>query len=181
MGGVFRAIVGPDRSSARRNQMKLTHKLAIAAGLLFAVSFFLPANGELSGIACLGFCWSVFTQFGQNHDLSLGGWLYYSGFVLANALFLALLGAILLRAPWAKARLLLSAAAMLQVLSWLVVSLVATWNGDKFSLGIGYFAWLLSFLLLFAAHSVAGRVPESLPGPTAEPGAPAMGREPGHP
>jgi hypothetical protein len=141
--------------------MKLRHKMAASAGALFAVSFFLPSFGELSGIACLAFCWNVLVNYGQEHDLSLGAWLYYSGFVLANALFIALLAAVLFCAARSALRRWAAALAALQVVSWFFVNLVAKWNGDRFNVEIGYFAWLLSFGLLFAAHSVADKAPEA--------------------
>ena len=139
--------------------MKTRHRLTAAAGLLFAASFFLPSFGELSGIACLGFCWNVLANHRQEHDLSLGAWLYYSGFVLANALFVALLAAALFVAARSAPRRWASALAALQVVSWFFVNLVARANGDRFNMEIGYFLWLLSFVLLFAAHSAAGNAP----------------------
>ncbi|HEY5078226.1 MAG TPA: hypothetical protein VII43_00200 [Opitutaceae bacterium] len=144
--------------------MKLRRKLAVAAGALFTLSFFLPAFGELSGVACFGFCWNILTHYGQEHDLSLGGWLYYSGFVLANALFVALLVAILCPAAPTALRRWMSALATLQVISWFFVNLVARWNGDRFNVEIGYFLWLLAYLLLFAAHSVPERAEGHAPG-----------------
>lgn len=151
--------------------MKGRRRLAAASGALFALSFFLPAFGELSGIACLGFCWNLLTHFGRDHDLSLGGWLYYSGFVLANALFVALLAAALLLATRSALRRWLSALAALQVISWFFVNLVAKWNGDRFNVEVGYFLWLIAFVLLFAAHSISGAPPAEAPE------APVAGRE----
>jgi hypothetical protein len=137
--------------------MKLRTKVATAAALLFGVSFALPADGDMSGIACLNACWGVFIEFGKNHDIGLGGWSYYSGFVLANVLFVALFAALLASSALMRLRFWIATLAMLQVLSWLVVNLFD--HGDRFDLGIGYFVWLLSFILLFAAHCVQSPAP----------------------
>jgi hypothetical protein len=137
--------------------MKRHSQWAIAAGILFAVSFFLPAYGGSSGFSCLEYCWGIFAGYGKNHDLSFGGWLYYSGFVLANALFVALFVAIRFSFSFAKLRFGASAVAMVHVNSWLGVNLAHASRGETFDVRIGYFIWLLSFVLLFVAHAILGR------------------------
>jgi hypothetical protein len=145
--------------------MNIRSKMALVAVLLFGVSFALPADGNMSGIASLNACWGVFTEFGKDHGADLGGWLYYSGFVLANALFVALVGALLLRPARTGLRFWISTVSTLQVFSWLVVNLFSLRNGDSFDLGIGYFIWLLSFIVLLAAHGIRSETPNRLADP----------------
>ncbi len=77
-------------SRSGETNLKIRSKMALAAASLFGLSFALPADGGMSGLSCLGVCWGVLTGLGENHDITLGGWSYYSGFVLANVLFVAL-------------------------------------------------------------------------------------------
>jgi hypothetical protein len=151
--------------------------MAWASALLFGVSFALPADGDMSGISCLGVCWGVLTGLGDNHDMTLGGWSYYSGFVLANVLFVALFAAILASSARLSVRSWIAALSTLQVLSWLVVNLYNLKSGDHFDLGIGYFVWLLSFILLLAAHLVRSRTPVQVADPAISPGTPHEGQE----
>jgi hypothetical protein len=134
--------------------LNLQKKIASCAAVAFGVSFFLPALDNESGFACLIDCWRVFTRSDSGHALPMGGWLYYSGFVAANALFIVLAGAILYPTPFRRVRLWISLASLLQVLSWLIVSLAHVDKEDQFDLAIGYFLWLASYILLFAAHFV---------------------------
>jgi hypothetical protein len=156
--------------------MKLRSKVAIAAALLFGLSFALPADGTMSGIACLGVCWGVLANLGENHDVPLGGWCYYSAFVLANVLFVVLFWALLFWSAQLRLRLWIAIVSTLQVLSWLVVNLFALRNGDRFDLGIGYFIWLLSFVLLLAVHLVRPGTPNQSTDPSTAPGASHAGR-----
>jgi hypothetical protein len=166
---------GTGSGSFGASTMKLKDKLAIAAGSAFALSYFLPALGDLPGYGCFAVCWSTLTRGAGDHDLSFGSWAYYSGFVLTNLLFAVLLGANFLAARYARARLWLSAILALHVLSWLVVNLLSIGH-EKFNLGFGYFLWLLSFILLFFAHAMAGHAPSPKPAPA--PAAPGAGRDP---
>jgi hypothetical protein len=132
--------------------VNLKRKLALSAGAAFGVSFFLPALDKESGFSCLLDCWGVFTRSDSSHALPMGGWLYYSGFVAANALFILLWGAILYPVRLPRMRMCISLVSLLQVLSWFVVSIVHVDKEDHFALRIGYFLWLFSFILLFSAH-----------------------------
>jgi hypothetical protein len=134
--------------------LNLQKKITLSAAVGFGVSFFLPALDNESGFACLLDCWRVFTRSDSGHALPLGGWLYYSGFVAANALFILLAGAILYPTPFRQVRMWISLTSLLQVLSWLIVNLVRVDKDDQFALAIGYFLWLASYILLFAAHFV---------------------------
>ena len=159
--------------------MKLRSKLGLVAALLFGVSFALPADGGMSGIACLGVCWGVLLQLGENHELGIGGWCYYSGFVLANALFVALFAALLVWPARMRLRMGIAVLSTLQVLSWLVVNLFPPLKGDHFDLGIGYFIWLLSFILLVAAHFVRSGPAGQPVDPGLAPGPLGLGEKPG--
>lgn len=122
--------------------MKLKDKLALGAGSAFTVSFFLPALDSNSGYSCLVDCWRVFIR---SEESSLGGWLYYSGFVVANALFVTLWLTLFHSVRHAQARLWIAILSSLHVLSWFILNLA---QGEQLSLGIGYYIWLLSYLLL---------------------------------
>jgi len=67
----------------------------------------------------------------------------------------------------------------LQVLSWLVVNLFPPLKGDHFDLGIGYFIWLLSFILLVAAHFVRSGPAGQPVDPGLAPGPLGLGEKPG--
>lgn len=124
----------------------------LPAAVAFAVSFFLPAMSGGSGFSCLRDCLRVLLRSDRVYAMPLGWWLYFSGFVAANALFVALWGALLRPFPWRRARVVAAALALLQVLSWLAVYAVSIWHGEDFEVHAGYFLWLLSFILLFCAH-----------------------------
>jgi hypothetical protein len=126
--------------------MKLQEKWALGAGSAFTLSFFLPALDSNSGYSCLVDCWRVLIR---SEESSVGGWIYYSGFVASNALFVALWAALFCSVRHIRARLWTSILASLHVLSWFVLNLA---QGEQLSLGIGYYVWLLSFLLLVTAH-----------------------------
>lgn len=168
-----------NRSAKRK--MKLQRRLAIAAGSAFTLSYFLPALGTRSGFSCLSVCWGIFTRSDVEDNVRLGGWLYYSGFVAANALFVILLGAIFLETPCARLRLWASVISMLQVLSWLILNLVYVGQGDRFPLRAGYFIWLLSFILLFCAQISSRRMPSRSLDPRSASVTPPAGHEPNNP
>ncbi len=129
----------------------------------------------MSGLSCLGVCWGVLTGLGENHDITLGGWSYYSGFVLANVLFVALFASLLASSARMRLRFWIATLSTLQVLSWLVANLFD--HGDHFDLGIGYFVWLLSFVLLLAAHRVRSQAPSLTTDPAIAPGTSHAGPE----
>ena len=87
--------------------------------------------------------------------------MYYSGFVLANALFVALLAAGLCCAARSRLRRWLSVLAALQVVSWFFVNLFAKGKGDHFNIEVGYYLWLVSFVLLCAAQPAGPTGPEA--------------------
>jgi hypothetical protein len=157
--------------------VKLQARLAIAAGALFALSFFLPALGDSSGFECLRECWHIFTRSAAYLSLSLVGRSYFSGFVVANCLFVALVGALLVATSHARLRLWTSGVLLLQVFSWLILNLIPVWHGERLALGAGYFLWLLSYLMLFGAHSVRNRKPNQSPDPASTPVMPRAGHE----
>ncbi len=132
------------------------HGWMLPAAAAFSLSFFLPAVSEGSGFSCLRDCWRVLVRSDRDHALPLGWTLYFAGFVAANALFVVLWGALLRPLPCRRLRLLACVAALLQVLSWLVVYSLSVWHGDQFELHAGYFLWLLSFFLLLGAHLFHG-------------------------
>jgi hypothetical protein len=134
--------------------LKLREKIALGAGAAFGVSFFLPALDNEPGYLCFLDCWGVLTRSDGGHALPLGGWLYYSGFVVANSVFVLLLGALFYPTPFPRVRTGLSLLSLLQVASWFVVGVAHVDKEDHFALRIGYFLWLSAFALLLAAHLV---------------------------
>lgn len=137
--------------------MKLKDKLALGAGSAFTVSFFLPALDSNSGYSCLVDCWRVFVG---SEESSLGGWLYYSGFVVSNALFVMLWLTLFYSVRHAWARLWTAILSSLHVLSWFILNLA---QGEQLSLGIGYYIWLLSYLLLVGSLVCVQRGPHRSP------------------
>jgi hypothetical protein len=159
----------------------LRKKLALTCAVIaFGASFFLPALDKESGLSCFRDCWRVFTRYDSNYSLPIGGWLYYSGFVAANVLFVVLVGALLYPMPFLRARVYISLAALLQVFSWLVVGFCHVEKDDGFALNIGYFLWLISYMLLFGAHVLQKKMPSQSPEPAPATGTPPAGRESRH-
>lgn len=143
--------------AASPKQMNPRKTYVAISGGFFALSFFLPSfetspSNSLSGYACFRVCLSVLVRSGDGKNTSMGAWLYYSGFVAANLLFVILLVAACCSRTCSRLRGWMSAIILLQVISWLVVNLVALGNGDHFSLKIGYFVWLLAFISLLCAQ-----------------------------
>lgn len=144
----------PDLENAQPLNLKSRKSLTGAAGLLFAVSFLLPSfegstSFSLSGFDCLRSCILIMLRTSESATPSLGSWLYYSGFVAANLVFVAVWIAAFFSTACAGFRRWASALTFTQVLSWLVLNLVMMGKGDKLCLEIGYFTWLLAFGLLF--------------------------------
>jgi hypothetical protein len=135
----------------RHTGIKVNQGLAVAAGASFILSYLLPAADDESGTSCFIECWRVLARSGRYQIFPFGWWSYYSGFVACNLFFVLLFVAILVRTPLVRARRWLSLALFLQVSSWAIVNHFSVWT---MPLGIGYFIWLLSFVLLFGAHLV---------------------------
>jgi len=130
-----------------------TRTLPLIAGALFALSFFLPAYADFTGLRCFALCLDVIRDFPSESPL---GWLYYFGLILTNLAFVVILALDVARVAAHKTRLIVSVVAFLHVLSWLSVTLS---EGDFRSLQIGYFLWLLAYALLLASQLVAARKP----------------------
>jgi hypothetical protein len=144
--------------------MKSRRILAAVAFSTFSLSFFMPAYTGYSGLVCLDFCWDDMVHLNNARDL--GWWLYLSGFVIANALFVALLVAFLFLTRLTRVRMWFAVVVTLQVLSWLVLNIIPGIRAPTFDLKIGYFVWLLSYLLLAGVHIGIKVVPNQLPDPT---------------
>jgi hypothetical protein len=129
--------------------MKASRALALLATSIFLLSYFLPAYGNGSGFACFGACWETITA----HDAEIlsGAWLYYSGFVIENILFIALAVALLVMSKSRMLRSILSVVFFLHVLSWFAVHLFQR-PPELSEIKIGYYVWLIAFGLLAAAH-----------------------------
>jgi hypothetical protein len=165
----------PDNGHPARRSRQI--KWTVAAGVAFGISFFLPALDGASGFSCLSDCWRILIRSDEGHTLPAGEWLYYSGFVAANALFVLLVFALFVSTAFPRVRYWASLASLLQVLSWPVVCLSHVEAGEHLSLRSGYYLWLAAYILLFCAHSV--RVLAS--NPKLSSGAPTAGLEPRHP
>ncbi|MDF3058791.1 MAG: hypothetical protein K0R17_3006 [Rariglobus sp.] len=122
--------------------------LALIAGAVFALSFFLPAYSGSTGFKCFLFCWGLLCDFQGQSNGEPFAWLYYSAFVPTNLLFAATFALGLATPRFFHARLLLTVAAFLHVLSWLALNAS---EESLLTLEPGYFAWLLAYLLLFAS------------------------------
>jgi hypothetical protein len=141
--------------------MKTPRSLALAAIVVFVVSYFLPAYGDLSGFACFEVCWKAF--WGDEKIFS-GTWFYYSGLVLANILFIGLVVALFVTKKHPRVRLVVSVVCFLHVLSWLVLHIFQQ-PPQVSEIKIGYYVWLAAYGLLVAAHvwKEAGGLAESIP------------------
>src|SRR5258705_11901173 len=109
--------------------MKTPRNLGLAAIVVFVISHFLPAYGNISGFACFRVCWD--TLLDRNEILSAGwfyysdrteilsaGWFYYSGFVISNILFIGLVMALFMTKKSRRLRSVISVVFFLHVLSW---------------------------------------------------------------
>lgn len=125
--------------------------LLLIAGVVFGLSFFLPAYSDSSGFDCFKFCLGV-TLEGPTQ--SAPKWLYYSAFVPANLAFVAIFALGFVRIGFHKTRFIVSTLAFFHVLSWLLVNLR---KDDITLLKIGYFLWLFAYALLIIAQISAAR------------------------
>jgi hypothetical protein len=127
--------------------MKIKQKLAAIATGAFILSHFLPAYGS-TGFGCFSTCLSIALRPDGDLNVGLGGWMYYSGFVVVNLLFPVLAFTLMFSVRcFSRTRCWLSLLISLQVLSWLLVNIK-----NPSSLGMGYYVWLGAFVLLLFAH-----------------------------
>jgi hypothetical protein len=130
--------------------------------VIFIISHLLPAYGSGSGFACFVYCWQ--TLLGHDIELLSGGWFFYSGFVIANILFIALVGALFITNKSRKLRLAISVVCFLQVLSWLILHIIEQ-PSQMAEIKLGYYVWLSAYGLLVAAHlcKQSAEAPGSIP------------------
>ena len=159
--------------------MKAPHKFGLAAIVLFIISYLLPADGGTPGYGCFLACWEILMK----PELS-GGWLYYSGFVLSNILFVVIAVALITTEKALRFRGALALIVFFHVVSWSALhcfsGVIELWNqrlltlpaletfsmyglnspatGDRIQ--IGYYVWAWAYCLLLFAH-VVKFVPES--------------------
>ncbi|HEU5125051.1 MAG TPA: hypothetical protein VFW05_13430 [Verrucomicrobiae bacterium] len=129
--------------------MKTPQKLGLIAVVIFVISHFLPAYGEGSGFACFVVCWKIL--LGRDADVFSGGWFYYSGFVISSVLFIALVAALFTTKKRRGLRSGVSVACLLQVVSWLILNILQH-PPEIGEIKVGYYAWLIAYGLLVAAH-----------------------------
>ena len=115
----------------------------------FVISHFLPAYGEDSGFACFRECWEML--LGRNTEIFSQGWCYYSGFVIANIVFIRLVVALFVTWKGREFLLVMSILCFLQVLSWVVLHIFEKGTQIR-EIKIGYYVWLIAYGLLMAAH-----------------------------
>lgn len=135
--------------------MRTSRKLGLIAIVTFLISFFLPAYSGGSGFDCFGYCWNLFLGhdgFGNKIPILSGGWFYYSGFVISNILFIGLVVALLVTNKSRRPGSLVSIVCFLQALSWLVCNVIFGKPSQITEFNIGYYAWLIAYGLLVAAH-----------------------------
>jgi len=129
--------------------MKTPRNLGSVAIVLFVISHFLPAYAEGSGFACFRYCWN--TLWGHDTDVLSGGWFYYSGFAIANLLFMGLVVALLVTKKRRRLRSVVAVVCFVHVLSWLVMHILQQ-PPQIAEIKIGYYFWLIAYGLLVAAH-----------------------------
>jgi len=130
--------------------MKIPQKLGLVAALLFTISYFLPAYGGSPGVECFQACLQLLVKRDTNWD----AWFYYySGFVFSNILFLILVFAVVTTKKSRQLRGLGSLIILLHVMSWPIVNLIDG-NAKISEIEVGYYVWLLAYVLLFAVHLV---------------------------
>ena len=117
--------------------------------MVFVISHFLPAYGAGSGFACFAYCWEM--HLGHYIDLFSGGWFFYSGFVIANILFIGLGTALFATKKSRRLRSVISVVCFAQVLSWFVLNIISA-PSQIGEIKIGYYVWLTAYGLLAAAH-----------------------------
>ncbi len=128
--------------------MKTPRNSGLAAIVVFVISHFLPAYGNISGFACFRICWDTLLD---HAEILSGDWFYYSGFVIANILFIGLVVALFVTKKLRRLRSVVSIVFFLHVLSWLVLHIFPKPSGIA-EIKIGYYVWLIAYGLLVAAH-----------------------------
>jgi hypothetical protein len=126
-----------------------------AAWFSFVISFFLPATRDVFGWQAAGMCAGILLDPGNNE---LGGWFYYGFFTFANLLML--LSPALWIYSWRKQRVWGWFRIVSIVMVLYLVSVDVVFRDER--LGIGYFLWTVSFMLLAAgvhlnAKEIVGR------------------------
>jgi hypothetical protein len=129
--------------------MKRARRLGWAAIVLFAISQFLPAYGDILGFVCFGVCWNML--LGHDAEILSGGWFYYSGFVISNILFVGLVAALFVRKTSRGLSSVMSVILLLHVFSWLVLQIFQH-PSQIAEIKMGYYVWLIAYGLLVAAH-----------------------------
>jgi hypothetical protein len=129
--------------------MMTPRNLGLVAVVIFVISHLLPAYGDGSGFACFGFCWS--TLLGRDTEILSGSWFYYSGFAIANVLFVGLSVALWVTKRSRRLRAVVAIALFLQVLSWLALHILQQ-PPQITEIKCGYYVWLIAYGLLVVAH-----------------------------
>jgi hypothetical protein len=129
--------------------MKMPRNLGLMAIVVFVISHFLPAYGGGSGFACFGACWNML--LGHDAEILSGGWFYYSGFVIANIVFIGLVVALFVTKKSRRLKSVVSVVIFLHVFSWLALHIFQK-PPQIDEIEIGYYAWLSAYGLLVAAH-----------------------------
>jgi hypothetical protein len=139
--------------------MMTPRNLGLVAVVVFVISHLLPAYADGSGFACFGYCWN--TLLGRDTEILSGSWFYYSGFAIANVLFVGLSVALCVTKQIRRLRSVVAVALFLQVLSWLALHIFQQ-PPQITEIKIGYYVWLMAYGLLVAAH--LGNAPAEPPG-----------------
>lgn len=140
---------------------------------LFLISFFLPAYSGDSGFFCFKYCWDLLlgnTTVGDSFPRP--GWFYYSGFALANILFIALVLCLFLTKKHRELRLIISVVCFFQVTSWFALNIVFGKPSQITEFNVGYYAWLIAYGLLVVAHLLKTLPPNKFAEPNSSPDSP---------
>jgi hypothetical protein len=138
--------------------MKTPQSLTLGALVVFVLSHLLPAYENASGFSCFRFCGEVLLR---REETQLGAWFYYSGFAIANLLFIGLVATQFFTKQGRNLRSVVSVICFLHVLSWLVLHIIPD-PSQLAELKIGYYVWLIAYGLLVTAH--LWKAPAAAPG-----------------